>query len=417
MAQGTPVTAYERGRPLHAAASLLRVAINAQLVSFGQSYRNAGVSRYTYTLLDGLGKLGGPFIYTAFVNDREASAAAASPLAHAETLRLVSGGWPTGNPAQRILWEQLALPGALRRVGADVFHSPVNVLPERLPCASVVTIHDLAFVRYPQYFRPTRRIYQQQFTRRSVRAATLIVAVSQSTKRDLVEAMQAPAERIRVIYPSIDGDFQPTADPATLAEFRARHDLPDRYLLFLGTLEPRKNLETLVHAYARLRSLLPDAPQLVLAGAKGWFYESLFARVRTTGMERYVTFAGYVSREEQPLWYAAATMFIYPSLYEGFGLPIVEALACGVPTLTSNVSSMPEAAGTVAIQVDPHDADGLAYAMRDALLDATLKARTARDGLAWARQFSAERMAQAYQDVYREAVTADSGSRGKRRVK
>lgn len=415
MTYSLPITADGQGGAQQAAASVLRVALNAQLVSFGQNYRNAGVSRYTYTLLDGLGRLGGPFIYTAFINGAEAAAAGASVLAGAERVRLVSSSWPTGNPAQRILWEQLALPRALRRSGADVFHSPVNVLPERLPCPSVVTIHDLAFVRYPQYFRPTRRIYQQQFTRRSVRAATLVVAVSESTKRDLVEAFQAPADRIRVIHPSIDDDFQPTADPATLAAFRARHDLPDRYLLFLGTLEPRKNLETLIAAYARLRSLLPDAPHLVLAGAKGWYYEPLFAQVRATGMERHVTFAGYVSREEQPLWYAAAEMFVYPSLYEGFGLPIAEALACGVPTLTSNVSSMPEAAGPVAIQANPHSADELAYAMRNAVLDTTLKARTLRDGPAWARQFTAARMAQAYQDVYRAAVVIDSGSRGKRR--
>jgi len=411
----TPATTEEQGRTRQAAAPVIRVALNAQLVSFGENYRNAGVSRYTYTLLDGLGRLGGPFIYTAFVNGAEMAAAVASPLAGGDGVRLVSSSWPTSHPAQRILWEQVALPRALRRVGADVFHSPVNVLPERLPCASVVTIHDLAVVRYPQYFRPTRRIYQQQFTQRSVRAATLIVAVSESTKRDLVEAMQAPADRVRVIHPSIDGDFQPTADPATLAAFRARHALPDRYLLFLGTLEPRKNLERLIEAYARLRALAPDAPQLVLAGAKGWYYEPLFALVRALGMERHVTFAGYVSREEQPLWYAAAEIFLYPSLYEGFGLPIAEALACGVPTITSNVSSMPEAAGPVAAQVDPQNTDELAYAMRDALLDTTLKARTERDGPAWARQFTAERMALAYQDVYREAVTVNSGSRGKRR--
>ena len=143
----------ESGSPLH-------VGINAQLVSFGESYRNAGVSRYTYTLLDGLSRQNSDQRYTAFISEREASASAASGLATTDGMRLVAARWPTAQPTRRILWEQVALPGELRREQIDVFHSPVNVLPERLPCASVVTVHDLAFVHYPQYFRPARRIYQ-----------------------------------------------------------------------------------------------------------------------------------------------------------------------------------------------------------------------------------------------------------------
>ena len=400
-----------------------QVAINAQLVSFGQTYRNAGVSRYTYMLLEGLSALADgdaarpdaadrwdDLRYTAFVNPTEATAAAESALGKAGRVRLTPSAWPTARPAQRILWEQAALPGELRRLGASVFHSPVNVLPLRLPCASVVTVHDLAFVRYPQYFRPARRIYQRRFTAQSVRAASLIVADSESTKRDLVTEMGAPADRTRVIHPCIADDFRPIRDPARLAAFRDAHQLPRSYLLFLGTLEPRKNLETLIEAYAQAHAADNDIPRLVIAGAKGWYYESLFERVRTLGIERDVTFAGYVAREEQPLWYAAADLFIYPSLYEGFGLPIAEALACGTPTITSNVSSMPEAAGPVATLVDPTDVGELAYAMRQALADPTLRQRMAVEGPEWAGRFTPERMARQYREVYREA--AAMGRRG-----
>jgi glycosyltransferase involved in cell wall biosynthesis len=312
-----------------------------------------------------------------------------------------------------VLWEQTTLPEELRRRHIDVFHSPVNVLPLRLPCASVVTVLDLAFMHFPQYFRPARRIYQRTFTTRSAHRATLVVTIAESTKRELVERFATSEERVRVIYPAIDADYQPERDLRRLAEFCARHDLPKHYLLFLGTLEPRKNLETLVEAYARLRALDESVPPLVLAGAKGWYYQSLFERVQALGLERHITFAGYVSRDEQPLWYAGADLFIYPSVYEGFGLPIAEALACGTPTITSNVSSMPEAGGPVAIQVDPNDREGLAHAMRRVLADPTARERALIEGPRWTRRFTAERMVADYVDVYREAAELAGKRHGK----
>lgn len=392
----------------------LDVAINAQLVAFGTTYRNAGVSRYTYALLSGLATVPSAQRYTAFVNRDESAAAAASAPFQRGRLRAAPAGWKTSHPASRVLWEQVALPRLVRRLGVDVFHSPVNVLPWGLPCASVVTVHDLAFVHYPQYFRPARRVYQRTFTRRSVRAATRVVAVSESTRRDLIERFGAAPERVRVVYPAIDEDFRPVEDPAVRAGFRAKHGLPQRYILFLGTLEPRKNLLVLLDAYARLRALLPDTPPLVIAGAKGWYYESVFARVRSLGLERCITFAGYVARGEQPLWYACAELFVYPSVYEGFGMPVVEALGCGTPTITSSVSSLPEAGGDLALAVDPHDAQGLAHAMQHVLMADGVRSRARREGPVWAGHFSAARMAGAYVDVYGEAADARAAGLRKR---
>ena len=392
----------------------LCVGINAQLVSFGSTYRNAGVSRYTYTLLDGLSRLETNQSYAAFINKTESAAANESPLAGSSKMRLLSSTWATGRPERRIAWEQLALPMQLRRERIDVFHSPVNVLPERVPCAAVVTVLDLAFERYPEYFRPARRRYQHTFTQRSAHAATLVVTVSESTKRDLVERYAVSDERVRVIPPAIDADFQPVDDPRRLADFRVKHGLPERYLLFLGTLEPRKNLLTLVEAYAYLRQELPDAPQLILAGGKGWYYQAVLERIQALHLEQHITLAGYIAREDQPLWYAGAELFVYPSVYEGFGLPIAEALACGTPTVTSNVSSMPEAGGPVAIQVAPDDYRGLAHAMRGILLDTSVRQRTRIEGPRWTSRFSVARMAAAYAEVYREAAELGSVRSGKR---
>ncbi len=390
----------------------LRVAINAQLVSFRQTYRNAGVSRYTYTLLDGLSHTDAEQEYTAFVNPAETSAAASSALGTSERMRLVPGTWPTSRPAERVVWEQLSLPTELRRRHVDVFHSPVNILPHRLPCASVVTVHDLAFVHYPQYFRPARRLYQRFFTSRSARAATVVVAVSESTRRDLIERFGADERAVRVVYPAIDPDFRPVRDADALAAFKARHGLPERYLLFLGTIEPRKNLLTLLEAYARLLSSCPDTPPLIIAGAKGWYYQAVFDRVRSLGLERHMAFAGYVVREEQPLWYSGAELFVYPSLYEGFGLPVAEALACGTPVVTSNVSSLPEAGGEVAIAADPNEPDGLAHAMHSVLSTPGLRERTHVEGPQWTQRFSVPRMAAAYANAYRDAAALSSMNRG-----
>jgi glycosyltransferase involved in cell wall biosynthesis len=387
----------------------VRVAINAQLVSFGASYRNAGISRYTYQLLDGLGRIATDLEFTAFINGAERKDAAGSDVGRARRIQLVADSANTSGPFGRIAWEQFTLPGQLKRLGADVFHAPANVLPRSVPCASVLTVHDLAFMRHPEFFRPTRRYYQRVLTRRSAKAATLIVAVSEHTKRDLVEFFPINPGKIHVIYNSIAPDFQPV-DPESIAQFRAERGLPVRYLLYLGTLEPRKNVGTLVAAYARLRSLIgASAPPLILAGAKGWYYEPLFRQVRALGLERDVTFVGYVSREEQPLWYSGAALFVYPSLYEGFGMPIVEALGCGTPTVTSTTSSMPEAAGTLARLVEPDNADALATAMYHTLYDDVVRARTRAEGPDWARRFSLEHMAQRYSDVYREAVALAKG--------
>jgi glycosyltransferase involved in cell wall biosynthesis len=378
----------------------VRVAINAQLVSFGAHYRNAGISRYTYQLLDGLSRIESDVEFTAFINAAEGKDASSSAVGRAGRIQLVAGQANTSGPIGRIAWEQFSLPGQLKRLRADVFHGPANVLPRSVPCASVLTALDLAFLRYPEFFRRGRRVYQRILTRRSARHATRIVAISENTKRDLVELFGVAPEKITVIYPSIAPDFQ-LADPTTLARFRAEKGLPERYLLYLGTLEPRKNVETLIMAYARLRShMSADTPPLILAGAKGWYYEPLFQRVRELGIERDVTFVGYVSREEQPLWYAGAAVFVYPSLYEGFGMPIVEALGCGTPTITSNTSSMPEAAGSLATLVAPQDTEALTGAMYHMLHDDALRARTQLEGPEWARRFSLEWMARQYVDVY-----------------
>ena len=189
---------------------------------------------------------------------------------------------------------------------------------------------------------------------------------------------------------------------STSAAFRQRRGLPERFVLFVGTLEPRKNLARLVEAFARVRD---GRVGLVLAGGKGWLYDELFARVEALGLSRGVILPGYVKNDELPLWYNAAIGLVYPSLYEGFGLPVLEAQACGTPVLTSNVSSLPEAAGDASSMVDPYDVEELAAGLDRLLTDELLRHELRERGLAHAKQFSWPRTARETARVYRRALT------------
>ena len=271
--------------------------------------------------------------------------------------------WNTQRPIGRILWEQLALPVLAQTRHLDLLHGAVNVGPLFAPCPTVITIHDLSFVRYPQAFPAFQRVYLQTQVRRSVRAARRVIAVSEATKRDVTALFGVPDERIDVVYNGVDASFSP-APAGEIEAFRRRKGLPERYVLHVGTLEPRKNLVRLVQAFTKARPQGQTGVKLVLAGGKGWGYDDIFAEVSRLGMEQDVIFPGYVPDDELAWWYRGAEIFCYPSLLEGFGLPVVEAMACGVPVITSNLSSLPEVAGNAALLIDPTEVDALAEALR-----------------------------------------------------
>jgi glycosyltransferase involved in cell wall biosynthesis len=378
----------------------MRILLNAQLLSFEHTYRNAGLSRYIWTLLRGLSEANTEHQIAAIVASPEIARTATDQLGTSSHLRFIAGQRATTHPILRAAWEQTALPALARGYQADVLHGPGQMVPLRASCPTVVTFHDLAFMRYPHTLTRSRRIYLTATARQSVCHAAQVVAISRSTRDEICALLGTPADRVSVISPAVDGDFVPCLDQARLAAFRARHQLPERYLLFVGTLEPRKNLDGLLDAYARLRALLPEAPPLVIAGARGWYFERIYQRARTLGLADLVRFPGYIERAEQPLWYAASAAFLYPSLYEGFGLPVIEALACGVPVMTGDRPGTTEAAGHVAIRIDPSDVECMAQAMRRTLTDQHIKRHAMALGPLWAQQFSRQRMAAQYLEVY-----------------
>jgi glycosyltransferase involved in cell wall biosynthesis len=368
------------------------VAIDAHLLSGRAGYRSAGVHQYIYHLLRHLGQADDRLRYTVLLGE------GVLPPDSALTSR--QSRWSTSRAAVRVAWEQLVQPWVLRRIGADLVHGPVFVGPLLAPCPVIVTIHDLSFIRCPDLSRPANRLYLTVLTRLSAQRARRLIAVSAHAAAESTRLLGVPRERVDVVYHGVDPVFRPL--PADeIAVFRQRRELPERFVLFVGTLEPRKNLVRLVEAFARIRD---GRVRLVLAGGKGWLYDDLFARVEALGLDQEVVFPGYVMSDELPLWYNAATVFGYPSVYEGFGLPVLEAQACGTPVLTSNVSSLPEAAGDGALMVDPYDVEELAAGLDRLLTDEPLRHELRERGLAHARQFSWPHTARETECVYRRAM-------------
>jgi len=368
------------------------VAINAHLLSGRAWYRSAGVHQYIHHLLRHLGQADGSLRYTVLLGE--------GTLPPDIALTSLRSRWPTSRAAVRVLWEQLAQPWTLRRIGAHLVHGPAFVGPLLAPCPVVITIHDLSFIRFPTLFRPAKRLYLTVLTRFSARRARRLIAVSTHTAAETTRLLGVPSERIDVVYHGVDPVFHPL--PADeVAVFRQRRGLPERFVLCVGTLEPRKNQTRLVEAFARIHD---GQVKLVLVGGKGWLYDELFTRVEALGLSKEIIFPGYVMNDELPLWYNAATILAYPSLYEGFGMPVLEAQACGTPVLTSNVSSLPEAAGDAASMVDPYDVEALAAELDRLLTDKLLRHELRKRGLAHASQFTWPLMAQETADVYRRAL-------------
>jgi glycosyltransferase involved in cell wall biosynthesis len=372
----------------------MHVAINAHLLAHTRSFRRAGVSHYIEQVLNHLGAIDQQNRYTIYTTRGLDQAALGLPANfHVRPSRL-----PTINPRVRIPWEQFLAPLLLRRIKADLFHGTLNVVPLACPVPSVVTVHDLAFIRFPQTFRAYNRTYLDFATRLTVRRAARILTVSEHTRREVIGLLGVPPERVVVTPNAARAHFRPPA-PAAVSRLRARHNLPEQFVLYVGTLEPRKNLTTLLEAFVEV-ARQSDAP-LLIGGGKGWLYTSIFERLEALGLRDRVRFVGYIEEDELPLWYAAATAFVFPSIYEGFGMPPLEAMACGTPVVTSNTSSLPEVVGDAGIMVDPYDASALATALIQVLRDAELRAELRVRGLQRAAQFTwsvtAERTLRAYE--------------------
>lgn len=289
---------------------------------------------------------------------------------------------------------------------AVLFHATDFTLPPTLPgTKTILTVHDLSFVRTPETAPPVLKIYLDKVVPRSVRRADHVIADSQATKDDLIEFYGTPPEKISVLLSGVSPRYVPVSDPAQLAAVRRRYHIPEgrRYLFSIGTVQPRKNYGRLMEALALLGPAFEDV-LLVIAGGKGWLDNPIFETVRRLGLEDRVFFTGFVDDADVPALYSGAAVMAYVSLYEGFGFPVVESMACGTPVITSNVSSMPEVAGDAALLVDPYNKEAIAEALRLLLEDSHLHSRLQAAGLEQARQFTWEKSAQTLLTIYQKVL-------------
>ncbi|HXF62408.1 MAG TPA: glycosyltransferase family 1 protein [Caldilineaceae bacterium] len=308
------------------------------------------------------------------------------------------------------LWHRLDLPwprvewftgGPL-----DLLHATDFVLPPSRARRKILTIHDLAFLFYPEAAMPSLHHYLNVVVPRSVRRADFIIADSRHTARDLQSVWDVPAEQIAVVQGAVDhAHFRPISDPARLAEVRRRYQVGDGpYILAVSRLEPRKNHVRLIEAFhqARVEARLPH--RLVIGGAKGWLYDAIFRRVQELGLGEAVHFPGFIADADLPALYSGADFVAYPSLYEGFGLPIIESLACGTPVLTGDNSCLPEAGGPGALYVQAEQVESIAQGILRLAGDPALRARLRAAGLAHAAAFTWERSAAQLRNAYAAAL-------------
>ncbi|MFQ5596309.1 MAG: glycosyltransferase family 4 protein, partial [Anaerolineae bacterium] len=292
------------------------------------------------------------------------------------------------------LWTHARLSLELTRYRPDVLFVPSHVLPLICPVPAVVTVHDLGYLAYPEAHGRFDRWYLDWSTRRHTRVAAHLLTDSEATRQDLIRHYSADPNHITVVYPGLDPAFRPIDDPNQLAAVRSRYGIHSEYVIHVGTLQPRKNLHRLLDAFERLPNTQYPIPntQLIFAGKPGWQIDDLVARA--TAMTDRVRLLGHVDQQDLPALISSARALAMPSLYEGFGFPVLEAMACGTPVVASNVSSLPEVAGDAALLVDPHDTDALADALAHILTDEDLRAELRRRGLQRARQFTWQRAAQ-----------------------
>ena len=305
-----------------------------------------------------------------------------------------------------LLWQRLSLPMPIDFLTGQLalFHSPDFVLPPLRRGKSLVTIHDLTFLIHPECADPRLVKYLGSRVPRAIERASMVLADSECTKKDLVRLLGAPVEKIEVVYGGVSPVFSSVTDESLLYQIQKKYGIDRPFILSVGRLEPRKNLGRLIDAYRLLRQETNLPHRLLLAGEEGWLYDSLFVQVEKLELKSDVIFLGFVPDEELPALFSLADVFAFPSLYEGFGLPPLEAMACGAPVVASDTSCLPEVLSEAALFVDPTDVRALAETLHRVLIDEELRQEMSKRGLGRAAQFSWSASAQKLLSVYERAA-------------
>ena len=363
-------------------------------------HQGAGVGRFVRSLVDAMVDLDPETFFILFYGQEgPRKEVAVAPTGKNVELRPLWLSQRTLN----VLWYKLGLPVPVDALTgpADVFHFPDFVLPPVRRGATVVTVHDLSFMLVPECADERLRGHLERVVPISVREADYVTADSENTRNDLMTLLDVPPERVEVVYSGVDRRFRPIADEAAHEAARRKYGLNFPFMLYVGTIEPRKNLRRLLKAYRIFRQQGRAQHKLVLAGGLGWLYQDILHDVEELVAEQEVVYLGRIPDDDLPVLYSLSDAFVFPSLYEGFGLPPLEAMACGTPVICSNTSSLPEVVGDAGILVPPEDVDGLALAMGALLNEPERRAVLGRRALERAQQFTWEAAAERVLSIYR----------------
>lgn len=304
---------------------------------------------------------------------------------------------------KRFWWDQVAFPRRAKKARVNLLHQPCFSAPILYPGKVIVTCHDLISVFFPENLPLASRLFYSRWMPFSYRRAMLIIADSEHTKKDLIAFLKIPEARIRVVHLAVSRDFRPIKSSKTLAKIRRKYKAGSKYLLHVGTIEPRKNLEFLVRSFAlAVREGIQE--NLVITGKRGWYYDGLFKLVEKLDLQNRVIFTGYADEKDLPALYSGATAFLFPSLYEGFGLPTLEAMACGTPVISSSTSSLPEVVGRAGILLPPKDERLWTKNILKVIKDRGLAQTLQHLGIRQARKFTWENTAEKTVEVYKEAL-------------
>ena len=376
----------------------MRIGIDATHIT-----NRSGTGYYTQKLIEFLGRADGENRYVLFCPNGYAEHLERPGMFDYPNFRVIE---LTAESSVAIaLWRQFALPRHIEKLGIELFHFPSFIASLRIDVPSVVTVHDLCFALFPESFSVLRGAYYRFMIPRSVRRCDSVIADSESTRNDVVKRLPVDAYRVGAVHLGVDpARFYHVADETKRANLRERHDFPDEFILYVGTLEPRKNIPRLIRAFAYgvVAKGLPH--HLVIAGRKGWKYDEIFREVRALNLEDKVTFPGYIEPAELATLYSMARALAYPSLYEGFGLPCLEAMSCGTPVVTSDRSSLPEIMDDCGLIVDPTSVDSIAGALHKICSDNECRRELSERGNKRARHFSWLTTAKKTVEIYNRTI-------------
>ncbi len=308
------------------------------------------------------------------------------------------------NRLKRIYYENLKLHQFLRQEKFNLYHATNYLLPYFSKFKSVLTIHDLIAINHPQFCQNESVIYFSLLQSRSIKQATKIIAVSNTVKNEIIKKYNVPPEKIVTIYHGVNENFKKENDSFRLNEVKVKYNLPDKFILFVGNIEPKKNLKQLIEAYNLLRKKSEIIHKLVIVGKKGWKYNDVFKKVNELKLDKQVFFNGYIPEDDLPVIYSLADLFVFPSLYEGFGIPPLEAMACEIPVLVSNRGALPEITGGKCIQINPLDIEDIAEGMYNLITDNNLRKKSIEDSKNWVKTFTWEKAAKETVQVYEKIV-------------